>query len=218
MELSLQYPLVSTNAELEELCKILWSQSQHPVFCNCTDCSREGDVAQRFRLKRLYRFFKYYNNLTSSYEAHSASFNEQALASHDDLLALIRMLRMEPEITRKDFANAAFANRTTIGRLLPLIVDQQRAISIAVEAMLMIKCPAQGIGFYFDGKTIWKDNTTLAQFVQDAFPMADHPDINGDNPGIKAMLAAKNLKKLANLKFRATDDLRDHLILDKRPV
>jgi hypothetical protein len=51
--------------------------------------------------------------------------------------------------------------------------------------------------------------------------MTDHPNLNdndhlGESPDIKAALAARNLKKHAGLRFEPTDDLRNHLKLDRK--
>jgi hypothetical protein len=62
---------------------------------------------------------------------------------------------------------------------------------------------------------------TLTQFIEQAFPKTDHPNLNeGDHLGksadIKSELRAKSLKKAASLKFQPTDDLSNHLKLDQK--
>jgi hypothetical protein len=53
---------------------------------------------------------------------------------------------------------------------------------------------------------------TFAEFITSIFPKTDHPSIDD----IKDNLRATRLKKRARLSFEPTDDLRNHLKLDRK--
>ena len=53
---------------------------------------------------------------------------------------------------------------------------------------------------------------TFTEFITSVFLKTDHPSIDQ----IKHNLRATKLKKRAGLSFEATDDLRNHLKLDKK--
>jgi len=208
METGVRCPLdVTTEIELQGLGEVLFSWPSHEE-----------------RLKRLAMFFERYKNLTALYEPDARCAGEQALSSHDDLFEMIRILKRNPDVTRKNFAEALFADRD--GRAVPPVADQQRAITLVVEVMFMMNCSSQGprpdirsLEFGIR-KTGWKDNITLVQFISGEFSMIDHPVINSEDVAFSAemkfALKARNLKKLAGLKFCATDDLRNHLVIEQR--
>ena len=53
---------------------------------------------------------------------------------------------------------------------------------------------------------------TFAKFIASIFPKTDHPSIDD----IKDNLRATRLKKRAKLRFKPTNDLRNHLKLDRK--
>jgi len=68
---------------------------------------------------------------------------------------------------------------------------------------------------------LWRNEMTLSQFIEQAFPKTDHPNLNemdhlGKVADIKSELRAKSLKKAAGLKFQPTDGLGNHLKLDQK--
>ncbi len=52
----------------------------------------------------------------------------------------------------------------------------------------------------------------FSEFITSVFPKTDHPSIDQ----IKENLKATKLKKRARLRFEPTDDLRNHLRLDRK--
>lgn len=58
----------------------------------------------------------------------------------------------------------------------------------------------------------WRSDVKFSESVTDIFPKTDHPSIDE----IKDNLRATKLKKRAKLRFEATDDLRNHLKLDRK--
>ena len=209
-----------TDKQLHTLGEILWSWNLCEGCRTGQSCNVETCPSQR--VKRLGRFFKHYKDLTSSYEVDTAPGDRAALRNHEDLFAIIKKLKLEPDITRAAFAAEVF-REDTHGRLPPS-ADRERAVNLAVKVLAMVNCSAQrqSSGLLEHGlpQTPWRGDVTFSQFIIDIFPMTDHPSLNDDDLNglmdLKAALMAKKLKKRVGLRFQPTDDLRRHLKLDRK--
>jgi hypothetical protein len=206
-----------TQSELRQLGQILWSW---PICKDCENgkgCLEQGCASQR--LNRLSRFFDRYRALTASYES---DCEHPAITKHEDLFHIIKDLKSNPDMTRAELAETHFPNR--LGRRPPPLNEQERAIDLAVRIMAMVSCSAQQRspdlleqGAYQAG---WRNDITFSQFITDIFPMTDHPGLSENDESTpldqRTVLTAKKLKKYAGLDFRPTDNLRNHLRLDRR--
>lgn len=209
-----------SDKQLQKLGEILWSWDLCEDCRIGRPCTTEACPSQR--IKRLGRFFEHYKDLTASYEADAAPDDRAALSTHEDLFAIIKQLKLEPDITREEFAAKIFRDNTC--RRLPSSADQERAINLAVKVMAMVNCSAQrqSSGLLEHGvlQAPWRSDVTFSQFISDIFPMTDHPSLNDDDlkgsMDLKTALMAKRLKKRVGLKLQPTDDLRRHLKLDRR--
>ena len=207
-----------TETQLRTLGQVLWS------WTRCNNCQNRNQCATQIcpsqGRKRLQRFFKYYAELTASYDPDIGLGEHPALQTHEDLLEIIRQLRLEPDITRAALATKIYG---ASGERTPPVEDQERAINLAVKVMIMVNCCAerQSSGLLEHGayQVPWRGDSTLCQFIQDIFPKTENPTINADdsNPPLdmKTALRARNLKKQIGLKIRPTDDIRRHLKLDR---
>jgi hypothetical protein len=203
-----QFPLRTvTTGNLQRLGQVLWSWS---ICVDCVagkSCDTEGCPWPRSTL--VNRFFELYRELTSNYDSRTESGQTSCLKSHEDLFTIIQEVRSNPDITRVDLMEKLFTDR-------PARHDQERAVNLAVHLILMVNCGASRqssiLAEYGSHQTPWKNDVTLTQFVTGAFPQERHPSI-GD---IKENLRATKLKKLAHLTFQPTNDLRNHLRLDKK--
>ncbi|KEF61661.1 uncharacterized protein A1O9_03229 [Exophiala aquamarina CBS 119918] len=127
-----------------------------------------------------------------------------------------------PELTRAELAQQIFIpmpERSAIEER-----DQERVLNLAVRVSVMVNCsswsPESGVLELGLFQAPWRQNVTYGQFIGLAFPQTDHPTINDDNLSgnidLKAAINALKLTKRAKLVFRPTDDLRCHLLLDRR--
>lgn len=209
-----------TDKQLQTLGEVLWSWTSCEGCRTGRSCTTEVCPSQRF--KRLGRFFEHYKDLTASYEADAAPGDRAALNTHEDLFAIIKQLKLEPDITRAELTARIFRDDTSRG--LPSFADRERAINLAVKVMAMVNCSAQrqssGLLEHGLSQAPWRSDITFSQFLVDTFPMTDHPSLNDDDlkgsMDLKAALMAKKLKKRIGLKFQPTDDLRRHLKLDRK--
>ena len=210
----------TTESDIRNLSQILWSWALCRNCVNNKPCTEQGCPSQR--LKRLVRFFDYYKDITASYEPELSHGKQAALRSHEDLFKVILALKANPDLTRAQLIEKLF---TVQSRGDPItVIDQEHAINLAVRVMLMVNCSAQrqssGLLEHGGHQVRWRSHVTFSQFVEEIFPMTDHPGLNEDTIGswsdVRSAITAKKLKKRAGLKFRPTDDLRSHLKLDRK--
>ena len=207
-----------TESQLRTLGQVLWSWACCNNCLNWDQCATQSCPSQR--RTRLQRYFKYYAELTASYDPDTGLGELPALQSHEDLLEIIRQLKLDPETTRVALATKIYG---ASGVRAPPVEDQERAINLAVKVMVMVNCCAerQSSGLLEHGayQTPWRGENTFCQFIQDMFPKTDNPTINADEStpplDMKTALTARNLKKQIGLKIRPTDDIRRHLKLDR---
>ncbi|KAL9130278.1 MAG: hypothetical protein Q9217_001489 [Psora testacea] len=214
-----QFPLTDVNeSDLQRLAQILWSWS----FCERCEQGRScvTESCDWQRAKRLKPYFDRYKILTASYEPEDV--RTPAMSTHEDLLEIIRRLKANADEERAQLTSIAFRNRSKSDSLPPT-EDQRYAINLAVKIMTMINCSAQQQNReLIEQGTFglpWRDDISLSQFILHVFPLKSELGLEiGDmNPPLtlKDSLRATNLKKSLGLKFRGTDDLRMHLILDR---
>jgi hypothetical protein len=217
-------PLRSTSRDqLHNLCVALWGWEV------CSNCGPGGGfgcasgVCQWQRSKRLESFFDYYKIVTASYVPELLPGKRSALRNHADVLDVILHIKERPDVPRRELTDHYFSKRDG-GRNLPPIVDQDRAFNLAVGILSMINCSTtnQSSGYLELGSEAiqWREDLTFVQFIEDAFPKTDQPGLNDNQTSyksrnVKAGLAAKRLRRIAGLRFQATDDLRNHLRLDQ---
>ncbi|KAI9857496.1 MAG: hypothetical protein M1813_008246 [Trichoglossum hirsutum] len=218
------FPLENaSDHQLRKLGQILWGwqlcgSCEARYNCKTTTCPWQ-------RSKRLARFFEYYRDATSSYVPELLPGSHPALRAHEDVLEIIQLLKVKPDIPRSQLTHSYFASRGGGQVPLPPLLDQERAFNLAVRVMAMVNCSVQpgssGLLECGSRPIPWRSNVSLTQFMANAFPTTDHPSLNdtdpsGEFPDIKAALTAKKLKKCAGLRFQPTDDLRNHLKLDRK--
>jgi hypothetical protein len=210
------YGLERTNdSQLQQLGQVLWSWEP------CDDCQGKTCAAVECssrHFKRLSLFFQHYKELAATYEPDVSPGQQTCLRSHEDLFLVIEKLKSDPDISRAEFADQLFGARPE----LYSGADRDQAINLAVRVMVMTNCAAenQTLGLLESGphQIPWASDVTFSQFVSNIFPVTDHPTLNDDavvsSYGMKAALTARKLQKRARLKFRPTNDLRRHLMLD----
>jgi hypothetical protein len=216
----LSFPLESiTEQQILQLGGHLWSWQicdgcKQSRSCKSTDCSSQ-------RLERLQRYFGYYKDLTAGYEPEDTPGTHAALESHEDLFAIIKGLKEQPDKKRCELEQSLLGARP--GKLPPSMKDRERAINMAVRVMTMVNCSSQrqSSNFLEHGysRIKWNQDMTFEAFVAASLPRTDNPSLNEDTDGLfdmKPTLIAKSLQKRAGLKFIPTDDLSNHLKLDVR--
>jgi hypothetical protein len=197
----------ATTAELQRLTRALWSWSICAECSSGKPCHTEECPWQRSTI--LNQFFQFYKEVTATYEADVKPGQQPGLRTHEDLIMIIEELKSNPETTREALVEKLFTSR-------PARNDQERAINIAVRVMMMVNCSMSrqsSILLEHGNQDVpWRNDVPFSEFITSIFPKTDHPSIDH----IKANLKATKLKKRARLSFEPTNDLRNHLRLDRK--
>lgn len=213
------FPLENVNeSQLQKLCQTLWRWEWCSV---CTAGQMCGSMSCPWkRWKRLKPFFQFYKACTASYVPELLTGNHPALRVHEDLLNIIRLLQDKctspREIVMKEYVSLLGGNSQ------PEESDMHRAFNLAFKVMTMVTCSGENHpADVFDAGSEpaeWRNSLSLSHFVESAFPIRDHPNLNDkDEAGvdIKSQLRATQLQNIAGLKFRGTDNLKDHLRMNQ---
>jgi hypothetical protein len=209
-----------TDRDVQELCETLWSWQ--PCLSCSSDRTCEVSECSSNRKPRLARFITYYKSISRSYAPDVNVEDTLAIATHQDLFRMIRILKAGPELTRTQFSVAAFTDITE--RDLIPEVERDRAIDLVVRVVAMVSCVAetQSATLLEAGRhrIPWRQDVPFSQFISDVFPTSDHPTLNDRSSDIslnrRKALKASKLKKHARLAFEPTDDIRSHLRLDHK--
>ncbi|CCF41709.1 hypothetical protein CH063_02658 [Colletotrichum higginsianum] len=130
------FPLESvTNAQLQQLGEALWGWKPRS---NGTT-SQYGVVTTHLRpdLTKFGPYFQYYREMTASYISDAFPPEEiKALRCHDDLFAIINLIRSIPDMQRSELTTKYFSSRENFEETPP--GDKQRAFNLAMRAMMMI--------------------------------------------------------------------------------
>ncbi|KAF7880389.1 uncharacterized protein EAF02_007235 [Botrytis sinoallii] len=202
--MTLEYPLGKvTTPQLQALAKVLWSWFIYKnTLCKTPNCSWS-------RSTTLSRYFEFFKISTSGYKCNIVPGQSPGLSSYNDLFRMIEQLKSSPELSKAELLEKFFTDR-------PTRPYQERALNLAVQVVMMINCSvfrqSSVLLEYGNEQARWHLNDTFLQFLNDVFPKTFHPSIDE----IKSELLATKLKKNARLEFRPTDDLRNHLRLDRK--
>jgi hypothetical protein len=144
-------------------------------------------------------YFKTYDSLTTPQYA-TVQIDPTALNSHDDIRKLALELRANPQMTREEFKDKVFSRNLSDPEI---IIDQDQAINIAVQLMLMIDCSDKDRhcgGYKIGGfrPVSWENSERFTDFVKRSFPT----DV-GDQEEVRMAMKEKNALKSWKLKKRA---------------
>ncbi|KAK8068548.1 hypothetical protein PG996_007660 [Apiospora saccharicola] len=226
------FPLQKAAIEdLESLCKVLWGWPE------CTLCTVQNpcsgiSACSWHRFKRLAPFFDHYRDMIKRYLPDFEMGSPQALRDHSDLRAIIRLIGSNPSTPLAGLTDQYFRGNGTRYSSPPTTTDQHRAFSLALHIMSMVTVAAQNS--YIDDleaallPDVWSDNVSPMQYLesvlqgQSGVRSAASP---GPGQGLAQNLEvnrvlkspkARRLSKVGKLSFKATNNLNDHLKLDKK--
>jgi hypothetical protein len=143
-----------------------------------------------------------------------------AISCHEDLLKIIRTLLEDPLVTRSKLKSELFKLQINGLRTAS---DQDLAIDLAVKIMTMLDGDLRHTNHaeLEDGNhgTLWLEES-FASFLKGSLPSLDcleHSEPESDvlRQAIES-LSGHSLIKHAQLEFQGTDNIRDHLKLDRK--
>jgi hypothetical protein len=194
---------------LEKLCRVLWG------WKDCSYCNNEGNcritACPWERLAALRPFFLSYKRSTSWSTSEDAYDTRHALRSHEDLLKIIELLMKKPDDSLNQLVEEYFS--TYLNE--PDKADQLRAFNLAIRCITMIRCSLKRSSLVRSTPLVWHGNDSMRRLIASTLPKKDPIRLDDDQGSlIGFQLTAKRLKSIHGIKFRGTDDLRQHLLLD----
>jgi hypothetical protein len=187
----------------EELCKILWNWEE------CNDCEQKPGCVKSYCVWQRRKDFEVFFKLYKEAAIWSVPEERPALRDHQDLLNIVRLLKINPDTTRRELIQEHFS---TYGNPLPDEEEQGRVFDLAVKVMTTVECnPFSLIG----QPKIWKEDESLRKAITRFFPLTDCINLHDVvEYRTRNTLRASRLKRLHGLDFEGTDHLNEHLLLD----
>jgi hypothetical protein len=223
IDASFAFPLNDVGErDLQDLGGLLWKWQL------CGQCDRKKSCSHTHcpwnRAKKFERFWGWYKEIAGMYVP-EFTCTTPALRSHSDLVDIMRLIKTNPDSQRSQLTHLYFSKRSDMGHVLPDPADQSRAFTMAARILLMVNCELshQSIEFleYAQFPRPWRNDRSISQFISEAFRTSSHPYFDdqsevSDSLAIRKAVTAKSLKKKAKLCLIPTNDLRNHLRLDRK--
>ncbi|KAI0466801.1 hypothetical protein F4859DRAFT_507091 [Xylaria cf. heliscus] len=179
--------------------------------CQSTTCSSY--------ITRAKRYFQFYEAVVLDYHD-ELPLEGYPFKTHGDIWEAISLLTNRPELTR-----AEFSELISTSSLAPvehrLLMD---ATALVVKIVCMVNCSNLHYtpGRLEEGNSgpLWKHHVPFTKYLQDLFPLQNHPVWSsqcGQNEVLdarKAQLKATKLMKRIKLKFCPTRNIKEHLHLN----
>jgi len=219
-----------TDDQKVQLAKTLWGWTPCE---NCLGLRCVTRTCPSRRMARLDTFFKYYGKMTASYVPSLLPGTRPAIQSHNDITEIIKLLKDNPDKTRSQLINDHFSSPNQQTQNAPTDQDKNRAFDLAVRILVMVNSSsdlkATNRLEAGEDSAVWSEDETFTKFMETSFPKStaiahNNPQNNpqrGQNnnatprlANIKALIRAKRLKRIANLKLEPTDDIKNHLHLN----
>ncbi|EKJ68475.1 hypothetical protein FPSE_11483 [Fusarium pseudograminearum CS3096] len=205
-----------------QLAVALWSWD---ICQNCkkqkgAQCNDQGCPGSR--IDQIQRYLQYYKAVVSTF-TDALSTPTRNNITHSDILRIISILKSNPNATLSDIRRLVSPYTNTNAQHTH---DNSEAdsVALAVKAMLMIDPSIiDSSSDRLERGTFrlhWKEDVPLSKYIQDSFPTHNHNVLSYNNSELfadaKRQLKAINLKKRLKITIRATSDIRNHLLFDRR--
>jgi hypothetical protein len=202
------------NSVRQQIGRILW-QWKLCGRCNARPSCGQSSCAWN-QADSLSAFWDIYERMTGAYSpAHLGK--SAALTSHQDVLEIVEGIQRQPNVPRKTLVRSIFEDRRAVDYELPEDRDQERAFSIAASILLLMDFRVlHDAANIMSGNVLrvsWRDDVSATIFVEEAFPSKP---LSPDLQHMLIDLKGKRLIKNAKLRLEPTNDIRRHLVLDKK--
>ncbi|EPS39910.1 hypothetical protein H072_6227 [Dactylellina haptotyla CBS 200.50] len=211
----------ATDANRRDLCKVLWEWDVCGGCKSAKECA--GVTCPSTRLPSLRRYFEHYKQLVSSYSHDlECQRTDATVNSHEEIFGIIRVLKQQPNITRRNLADETFG-RERVNAAID--ADREHVIGLAVKAFTMVYCThwlnqnAEHDNGDLESPS-WLEDVPFNIFLEEMFPMIDHPGFGEDSSSsfweLKSSITGTKLVRRGGLKFEPTEDLSNHLKLNRK--
>lgn len=171
--------------------------------------------------KHLKAFFDHFKKIVVSYDAVETVTGHATLDSLDELFNALRVLKANPCLGRDALLRELFGNARQPA--YEGIERQELALNTLMEVSFLINCAGQPqslasleLGHY---ATPWSGNMTMSAFVDTSFRAiysSTSEQKGGNMHEYEGQVTASMIQKQAGLTIQPTDNLRNHLRLDRR--
>ncbi|KAI0545436.1 hypothetical protein F4679DRAFT_477958 [Xylaria curta] len=226
------YPLAKVSrSDFAKLCEALWEWRPCADWIEERGCQHGilGPECRYQDAERLRPFFDFYREITAYYVPELTGNRSQATKTHDDLIHVIQHIKLHSYVPRLQLTTEYFAVDKQTGMPEVPSDDQNRAFSLAARVMTMLQSSVedQSDGLLEAGTqpAIWHFSKSFSQFVESVIVRQYPLRLGPYNVAIPRYpqsaftlesLSVKRLRRVAKLKVVPTNDLRDHLVLDKK--
>jgi hypothetical protein len=152
------------------------------------------------------------NCLEAFWNTYEKTTDKSALSSHKEFVTVIEKISDRPSIPRESLIREIFNG---VGGTPDH--DQNRAFSIAASVLILMN-----FGILHDAanitsgniqRTPWRDAASFTTFIEEAFPCRSS---SSKMQSMFPELKAKRLKKHTKLRLKPTNDIRRHLVMNKK--
>ncbi|KAB8698118.1 hypothetical protein FH972_026368 [Carpinus fangiana] len=204
---------------LRRLCGVLWSW-EFCLSCQANGSCSEGACPWQ-RAKHLQAFFRHFKTTTASYDSIEGPRGKAAIWSLEELFRALVVVQQNPRLTRKEMLEKVFGQSDD--QFEPHQAKKGLALNTIVQIGLMTNCAAQEqalvmleSGLY---GTPWHEAQSLVDFMESSFPKVEdepHDQKSSNTLEFDSSVTAWRLKKEAGLSLQPTDNIRNHLRLDRK--
>jgi hypothetical protein len=198
----------------QRLSQTLWNwklcgQCTEKPACGKTDCPwSKADSCEAF--------WNLHDQMTQAYSPDTLG-RRPAIKNHQDFLEIVQHIKARRDIPQDALRKEIFEADLAPGQKPPTTNDQNRALHVAAGLILLVDFGVlhDAANFVSGGvpPVPWREGVSVETFVEEAFPRKlVSPAIEDTLP----KLMAKKLTKHAKLRIKATNDIRRHLVLDKK--
>jgi hypothetical protein len=163
-------------------------------------------------------FWNLYHRITVAYTPECLG-RRPALKSHEELLSMVEKIKSRKTIPRRTVLQEIFEADQANSKKPPTASDQNRVFNIVASLNLLMDLGVLHDAGLMSSRKVthafWRDGVSAEGFIREAFPKGPAYALSHVEDMLPALRADK-LQKHAKLRFRATDDIRHHLLLDKK--
>ncbi|KAM7186413.1 hypothetical protein V8F20_011414 [Naviculisporaceae sp. PSN 640] len=204
-----------------DLAQALWSWKL------CGECAQRtgktclNGACDGQRVSVLERYFKFYQAMVSNYLEVTPS-SKARFKTHQDVFSAIQRLRSNPDLSMEELCSSPLIG----DRSFETIPRSHEEPFLVARLLLMVEPSPMYHSSHRLEKGIrrihWEGCTPFSKFVQDIFPVQNHPVLSSRNADaelladMKSDLRATKLIKSLGVRFEATHDISSHLRYNRK--
>jgi hypothetical protein len=200
-------------ATRQKLAQILWNWEMCGQCTAKPSCGQQG--CQWSQADGCGAFWDLHQQMTDAYSPDLLG-RRPALNNHEDLLDIVQQIKDRRTIPRDTARREIFEDDLAPNEKPPTQFDQDRALNVAAGLLLLmdfgILQDAANLASVGVPRIPWRNGVSVDVLIEEVFPRRSLLTATKN----LSELRAKKLTKYAKLRMKATNDIRRHLVLDKK--